>query len=312
MSPAHVTETIPSGLDGERIDRVVAMLTGCTRAEAAAAVDSGTVTIDDRVVTKVSTRVRLDQVVVVTGDPHTVEPLPGADASVVVDVVHEDDDVIVIDKPAGLIVHPGAGHQVSTLVNGLLARFPELVEVGEPHRPGIVHRLDKGTSGLMVVARTQHAYDDLVDQLSTHEVEREYESLVWGHVRTPRGTIEAPIGRSRRNPLVMTVSTEGRPSRTHYEVISTFDRPQPMTHLICRLETGRTHQIRVHLRSIGHPVAGDDTYGGQRPLLDLERPFLHARRLRFTHPTSGELIEFHSPRPADLDELLASLGTDEH
>ncbi|MFN8053354.1 MAG: RluA family pseudouridine synthase [Acidimicrobiales bacterium] len=282
-----ISEIIPTALDGERIDRVVSMLSGCTRAEAAAAVTGGNVTIGGRVVTKVSTRVRTDQVVELAGDPHVAEPLPQPDASVVVPVIHADDDVIVVDKPAGMVVHPGAGHKGTTMVNGLLAMYPELAEVGESHRPGIVHRLDKGTSGLMVVARNEHAYVELVDQLATHAVEREYEALVWGHMGTATGTIDAPIGRSRRNPLLMTISAEGRDARTHYEVVETFTDPQPMTHVLCRLETGRTHQIRVHLRSIGHPVAGDDSYGGRRPLLDLTRPFLHARRLRFVHPGPG-------------------------
>ena len=304
-----ISELIPSALDGERIDRVVAMLSGCTRAEAAAAITGGMVAINGKVISKVSTKVRTDQTVDLDGDPHVDEPLPEADPGVEVRTVHVDDDVIVIDKPAGLIVHPGAGHKGTTLVNGLLALFPELAEVGESHRPGIVHRLDKGTSGLMVVARNEHAYEDLVDQLSTHEVEREYEALVWGHVATGTGTIDAPIGRSRRNPLLMTISAEGRHARTHYEVVETFDHPQPMSHVLCRLETGRTHQIRVHLRSIGHPVAGDDTYGGQRPLLDLSRPFLHARRLKFTHPGTGELVEFHSPIAPDLAALLGSLSS---
>jgi 23S rRNA pseudouridine1911/1915/1917 synthase len=304
-----ISETIPTALDGERIDRVVAMLSGCTRAEAATAVADGTVSISGKVVTKPSTRVRTDQVVELVGDPHIEEPLPEPDPSVEFTVLHEDDDVIVIDKPAGLIVHPGAGHKGTTLVNGLLARFPDVSGVGEAHRPGIVHRLDKGTSGLMVVARTEDAYHELVDQLSDHSVEREYESLVWGAMGTATGTIDAPIGRSRRNPLLMTVSAEGRPARTHYEVLELFDDPQPMTHVQLRLETGRTHQIRVHLRSINHPVAGDDTYGGQRPLLDLGRPFLHARRLRFLHPGTGRLVEFHSELAPDLAALLATMST---
>lgn len=303
-----ISEVIPAALDGERIDRVVAMLSGCTRAEASAALTDGSVTISGLVVTKPSTRVRTDQQVELSADPHIEEPLPQPDPSVAFGVVHADDDIIVIDKPAGLVVHPGAGHHGVTLVNGLLARFPDVAGVGEDHRPGIVHRLDKGTSGLMVVARTDHAYRDLVDQLSTHEVEREYESLVWGEMGTATGTIDAPVGRSRRNPLLMTVSADGRFARTHYEVVATFSDPQPMTQVWVRLETGRTHQIRVHLRSIGHPVAGDDTYGGKRPLLDLTRPFLHARRLRFAHPGTGRSVEFHSPLPGDLAALLITLS----
>ena len=302
------TEQIPAALDGERIDRVVAMLTGCTRAESAAALAAGTVTVDGKVVTKPSTKVRVEQIVVIDGDPHIEAELPQADASIEVPVVYVDDDIVVIDKPAGMIVHPGAGHSELTLVNGLLALFPDLEHVGERHRPGIVHRLDKGTSGLMVVARTQDAYEDLVDQLATHAVEREYQTLVWGAVEPATGTIDAPVGRSRRNPLLMTVSTDGRFARTHYEVIEHFNDPYVMTSLRINLETGRTHQIRVHLRSIGHPVVGDDTYGGQRPLLDLPRPFLHARRLTFTHPGTGEEVSFDSPLPADLEAISASMS----
>ncbi|NLA36582.1 MAG: RluA family pseudouridine synthase [Actinobacteria bacterium] len=302
------TEQIPAALDGERIDRVVAMLTGCTRAESAAALTAGIVTVNGKVVTKPSTKVRLDQIVTVDGDPHTEEELPHADASIEVPVIYADDDIIIIDKPAGMIVHPGAGHRELTLVNGLLAMFPELEGVGERHRPGIVHRLDKGTSGLMVVARTQDAYEDLVDQLATHAVEREYESLVWGTVEPATGTIDAPVGRSRRNPLLMTVSTDGRFARTHYEVIEHLNDPYVMTLLRIRLETGRTHQIRVHLRSIGHPVVGDDSYGGQRPLLDLPRPYLHARRLMFTHPRSGEPVTFESPLAADLVAIAGAMS----
>ncbi len=303
-----ISEVIPAALDGERIDRVVAMLSDCTRAEAAAAIASGTVSVAGKVATKPSTKVRTDQVVDISADPHVPEPLPVADPSVEVHVIHEDDAVLVVDKPAGLVVHPGAGTRDGTLVNGLLARYPDLAGVGQPHRPGIVHRLDKGTSGLMVVARTDDAYDDLVDQLSTHEVEREYESLVWGEMASTTGTIDAPVGRSRRNPLLMTVSADGRFARTHYEVIERFVDPQSMTHVLLRLETGRTHQIRVHLRSIGHPVAGDDTYGGRRPLLELSRPFLHARRLRFAHPATGDDVEFNSPLADDLAGLLSTLA----
>ncbi len=302
-----ISEEIPRALEGERIDRVVAMLSGCTRAEAAEAVSSGTVTVDARVVTKVSTKVREHQVVTIALDPHVDAPLPQPDASIEVRVVHVDDDVIVIDKPAGLVVHPGAGHQGATLVNGLLAVYPEIADVGDPTRPGIVHRLDKGTSGLMVVARSERAYETLVDQLTRHDVERGYEALVWGALETNHGTIDAPIGRSRRNPLLMTVSADGREARTHYEVIRTFTQPTTVTLLSCRLETGRTHQIRVHLRSIGRPVVGDDLYGGQRSTIEMTRPFLHARRLAFVHPATDEEVAFDSPLDPALVEVLDRL-----
>jgi 23S rRNA pseudouridine1911/1915/1917 synthase len=303
-----ITEEIPPSLAGERIDRVVAMLCGCTRAEAHDAVASGLVTIDGRVTQKQSVKVAAGQQVTVSGDPARPPSLPQPDPGVEVPVVFADDTIIVVDKPAGLVVHPGAGNADATLVNGLLARFGDLVGVGEEHRPGIVHRLDKGTSGLMVVARTPDAYHDLVAQLSSHSVQRHYRALVWGRLDTQRGTIDAPIGRSRRDPLRMTISADGRPSRTHYEMLETFVEPVSATLVECRLETGRTHQIRVHLRSIGHPVVGDDMYGGARPQIRMDRPFLHAAHLRFTHPVTGDEVSFDSPLPADLLSVLAQLS----
>jgi len=303
-----IRDAIPEAMAGERIDRVVAMLCGCTRAEAHDAVAGGSVTIDDRVVTKPSVKVGAGQVVAVSEDPSRPPVLPWADPSVAVEVIHADDSIIVVDKPAGLVVHPGAGNPGGTLVNGLLALYPELAGVGEAHRPGIVHRLDKGTSGLMVVARTDAAYHDLVAQLSTHSVQRHYRALVWGRLETQRGTIDAPIGRSRRDPLRMTISAEGRPSRTHYEAVQQYDEPVSVTLVECRLETGRTHQIRVHLRSIGHPVVGDDLYGGVRATFPVDRPFLHAAHLRFTHPASGDEVSFDSPLPPDLVEVLGRLS----
>ena len=301
-------EVLPAALDGERVDRVVAMLTGCSRSEAADAISAGTVFVDDRPVTKASLRLLEGQRVRVEGDPIRVVSPPAADPDVAFSVLHADDHVIVVDKPAGLVVHPGAAHSEATLVHGLLSRFPELATVGgDPLRPGIVHRLDKGTSGLLVVARNADAFESLVDQLATHEVDRHYRALVHGHFETTRGTIDAPVGRSRRDPLRMTVSATGRNARTHYEVTSCFEQPAELTLLECRLETGRTHQIRVHLRSIGRPVVGDDLYGGARGPLRLERPFLHAAQLGFVHPGTGRQVQFHSVLPPDLVAVLDTL-----
>ncbi len=302
-----ISEEIPESLAGERIDRVVAMLSGCTRAEAHDAVAAGTVTIDDVVAAKPSIKLLTGQRVVISDDPTRPPVDPEPDESVEVTVVFEDASIIVVDKPAGLVVHPGAGNHDATLVNGLLARYPELADVGERHRPGIVHRLDKGTSGLMVVARTDDAYHDLVSQLATHQVERHYRALIWGHPETVRGTIDAPIGRSRRDPLRMTISADGRWSRTHYELLDRYWEPAEVSLMECRLETGRTHQIRVHLKSIGHSVVGDDLYGGVRPVISVARPFLHAAHLRFDHPETGDQVGFDAPMPADLDRVLAGL-----
>jgi 23S rRNA pseudouridine1911/1915/1917 synthase len=217
-----------------------------------------------------------------------------------------DEDVIVISKPAGLVVHPGAGNPDGTLANALLFHHPELAEVGDPTRPGIVHRLDRDTSGLMLVARTQRAYDALVEALALHEVERRYLALVWGTPEAPRGVIDAPIGRSIRVPTRMAVRQGGRSARTHYEVIESFAEPD-VALLECTLETGRTHQIRVHVAAIGHPVVGDVAYGGNRPSLPMARPFLHAAALGFDHPVTGERMEITEPLPPDLQSVLAGL-----
>ena len=202
------------------------------------------------------------------------------------------------------MVHPGAGNLDGTLVNGLLALYPEMADVGQPDRPGIVHRIDKGTSGLLMVARTPEAYEDLVDQLSSRSVERRYQALVWGNVEPVQGVIDAPIGRSRRDPTRMTVAADGREARTHYQVESRFNEPAELCLLSCRLETGRTHQIRVHLRAINHPVVGDPRYGGARQGLACPRPWLHAEHLGFRHPATDEWVEFDSVVPGDLAAVL--------
>ena len=294
-----LSEEIPSALADERLDRVVALMAEVSRSIAARMIDEGAVAVDGVVATSGSTSVefgnRIEAVVLAPTDPR-----PVADPTVEFLVVYEDAHVVVVDKPADLVVHPGAGHQDRTLVNGLLSRYPELASVGQSHRPGIVHRLDRTTSGLLVVARTSEAYGQLVAQMSSHEPERIYQALVWGHLDADRGTIDAPIGRSPRHPTRMAVIDRGRPARTHYEVIERFLRPRETSLLKCRLETGRTHQIRVHLRAIGHPVVGDRAYDGHRPGIELERPFLHACTLRFRHPVTNERVELESPLATDL------------
>ena len=302
-------EIVPDALAGERLDRFVAMVTSASRAEAADLVAAGHVRVDGALVTTRSRRLDPGQRVEAdTGDLDAARtPAVRPEPDVVVPVIHEDEGVIVVDKPAGLVVHPGAGHASGTLVAGLLARYPELGGVGDPQRPGIVHRLDKGTSGLLVVARTPAAYAALVRQLQHHEVDRRYLALVWGELDTLSGMVDAPVGRSSREPTRMTVSTRGKEARTRYEVIRTFREPVVVSLLECRLETGRTHQIRVHLSAIGHPVVGDARYGGARQSLAMDRPWLHAAGLRFAHPLTGEVVQFASPAPADLAAVLAGL-----
>ena len=303
-TPNHAVEVVPDALADERLDRLVALITGCSRAEAVDAIRSGGVLVDGRAATKPSVRVTAGAEVAIAEDPVAAAEVVEPDEAVEVRVVHEDDDIIVVDKQAGLVVHPGAGHHDSTLVHGLLARYPELRDVGEPLRPGLVHRLDRGTSGLLVVARTPEAYVDLVDQLSTHSVLRVYTAMTWRHFEHPNGVIDAPIGRSRRDPLRMTVAADGRDSRTHYRVEQRFDEPVEASLVTCELETGRTHQIRVHLASIGHAVLGDEVYGGLRHSFRMPRPFLHARQLSFRHPGTDDYVSFDSPLPADLQAVL--------
>ena len=302
-----LSEVVPAGLAGERLDRFVSMLTGRSRSEAAGLVAAGAVTVAGAVVT--SGKVRL-----VEGDEISVDPGPEpgplvvADPGVVFDVVHADDDVVVIDKPAGLVVHPGAGHGTGTLVHGLLARYPEIAEVGEAERPGIVHRLDRDTSGLLVVARTAVAHRRLTADLAARRVERVYLALVHGEPESDAGMVDAPVGRSTRHPTRMAVTERGREARTSYRVLTRW--PDPGCSLLeCRLETGRTHQIRVHLGAIGHHVLGDDTYdGGRKRPVPVPRLFLHATRLGFDHPTSGEALVFESPLPPDLAAVVEALG----
>ena len=303
-----MTETVPAALAGERLDRVVAMLTGLSRADVAGLVAGGAVRVGDRTVTKPSTRVEEGDVVDVDVPDLAASLVLDPEPDVDVPVVYLDDEVIVVDKPAHLVVHPGAGNDRGTMVAGLLARFPELAGVGAAERPGVVHRLDKGTSGLLVVARTARAYESLVAQLSARAVDRRYSALVWGHPTPPTGLVDAPIGRSRRDPTRMTISAEGREARTGYEVKEWFTEPVEVALVECRLETGRTHQIRVHLAAIGHPIVGDPRYRGAKARFAMARPFLHAHRLAFDHPATGARVTFDAPLPEELTAALSRLS----
>ena len=300
---------VPGALAGERVDRAVALLTGWSRREVQDLLEGDDVLVGGKVVAK-SHRLGEGDVIEVLAEP-PVAGLPEPDPSIEVVIRHEDADVLVVAKPAGLVVHPGAGHPDGTLVNGLLARFPEIAGVGDPARPGIVHRLDRDTSGLLAVARSTVAYEALVEMLAAHDVDRRYCALVWGAFDTPRGVIDAPIGRSTRRPTRMAVRDTGRAARTMYEVVRELPRTEArreLSLLTCRLETGRTHQIRVHLQAVGHPVAGDAVYGGARPGVDLDRPFLHAEHLGFAHPVTGAPVAVDEPLPPDLATVLAELA----
>ena len=303
-----IREEIPAALANERLDRIVSLLTDISRSDAATLVSDGGAMIEGVVSLSGKIRVGLGQIVEVDPGKIPRRQLPVGDATIAITIVHADDDVIVIDKPAGLVVHPGHGHPDGTLVNAVLARYPEVADVGDPMRPGIVHRLDVGTSGLMVVARSAVAYDMLVAALAARRVTRAYQTLVWGHLESANGLIDAPIGRDHRDPLRMAVVIDGKPARTRYRTITRFERPADTSRLECHLESGRTHQIRVHLAAAGHPVVGDSAYGGTRSAISSPRPFLHAATLGFRHPVTSEPLSFDSELPADLIDVLAGLS----
>ncbi len=221
------------------------------------------------------------------------------------DILYEDEDLFVLNKAPGMVVHPAPGHSDDTLVNALLARYPELQGVGADGRPGIVHRLDKDTSGLIIIARNTRTLTALMEEMQAHHIIKRYLALVDGIVAHDQGSIDAPIGRDTRNRQQMTVTTrDSREARTHFRVLQRFTR---YTLLLLQLETGRTHQIRVHLKAIGHPVVGDTVYGsGRVPKgITLDRQFLHAYQIQFEHPSTGKRIEVEAPLPKDLQNVLA-------
>jgi 23S rRNA pseudouridine1911/1915/1917 synthase len=303
-----IIEEIPRALDGERVDRIVSLLADISRSVAHDLVAHGGVEIDGVVETSGKIRLREGQRISIDISKIPPPQLPQADASVEIDVIYSDESIIIVNKQPGLVVHPGAGNPDKTLVNGMLAHFPEIAGVGQPMRPGIVHRLDSGTSGLMVVARTHDTYEYLVSAMSDHDVTREYVALAWGHFDAESGVIDADIGRDPRDPLKMAVVHNGKWARTHFVVEETFNEPADVSLVRCSLETGRTHQIRVHLAAVSHPVVGDATYGGAKSSLIAPRPMLHAQRLAFHHPVTNEQMSFEVPIPADMASVIAQCG----
>ena len=296
---------ISSDLNGARADRAVAALCGVSRGAARRSVDAGGVRRSGTALsasTKVFEGDTLDVGLVAAEE--TVVP----EASVKFTVAYEDDDVIVVDKPAGVVVHPGAGRPSGTLANGLLARFPEIGELPPECRWGIVHRIDRDTSGLLIVAKNAGAFGHLQAALKRREVKREYRALVGGQFASSTGTIDAPIGRDPAEPTRMAVSATGRPARTHFQRLAEWSDAEVSLASVS-LETGRTHQIRVHMRSIGHPVVGDPVYGTKRTAAgDPGRTWLHAASLSFDHPSGSGPVTVQSRLPDDLVASLAGLG----
>ncbi|MDF1504405.1 RluA family pseudouridine synthase [Roseisolibacter sp. H3M3-2] len=293
---------------GGRLDLYVAGALRLSRTQAATLVANGDVTVDGRR-EKASWRVRAGERVDVN-----VPPPPGRAVlpeDIPLSIVYEDDELVVIDKPAGMVVHPAPGNWTGTLVNALIGRGQALAEGGGEERPGLVHRIDKDTSGLLVVAKTERAHRVLSGDLAARRVVRRYATVCWGHLKEDRITVEKAIGRDPRDRKRMAVVSGGRAARTDFVRLARFDVGDLLR---AHLHTGRTHQIRVHLASIGHPVLGDDTYGGgggrRLVALGAQRHFLHAAWLRLRHPATGAALDFRAPLPADLRRSMAALAGD--
>ena len=286
---------------GVRLDKYVGEeCSDLSRTYAQKLIADGHITVNDRVA-KASFKLSIgDRVDVVVPPPAPISLSPEA---IPLNIIYEDDDLLVVDKPAGLTVHPAPGHPSHTLVNAVLSHLPELAEIGDSLRPGIVHRLDKDTSGVMLVAKNEPARLDLMQQFEARSVVKAYLALVKGQLTPESGIIEAPIGRDPRNRKRMAVVTEGKQARTRYHVIRYIGN---YTLLEVRTETGRTHQIRVHFKAIGYPVVGDSTYGVKSDYLS--RQFLHACRLGFKLPSTGAYVEFTSELPPDLAQTLKDIG----
>ena len=287
---------------GVRLDAFLSADGALTRSQAARLIAEGRVRVNGKPAAK-SARLSGGETVTVDVPQLRETALPPQD--IPLDVVYEDNDVIVVNKPTGLVVHPAPGHPDGTLVNALLHHCGDsLSGIGGEKRPGIVHRIDRDTSGLIIAAKNDAAHLALSAQLKDHSLSRTYECLVTGNMKQDSGTVDAPIGRSSADRKKMAVVPTGRRAVTHWEVVARYPG---VTHLRCRLETGRTHQIRVHMAYIGHPILGDTVYGAKKPVPGLTGQCLHAAGLRFVHPRTGEPVELHCPLPPEFTAMLQKL-----
>lgn len=304
--PDRIQEFVVAEEVGERLDMMVSRACELSRTQAATLIANGNVTVNAKA-EKASYRGELnDRIVVIIPAP------PGRDIvpeSIPLNIVYEDDVLVVVDKAAGMVVHPAPGNWTGTLVNALMARGEPLSEGGGAERAGLVHRLDKDTSGLLVVAKTDAVHRALSAALAARRVTRRYVALSWGHLNSDNISVEKPVGRDPRDRTRMAIVQEGRAARTDFARLARFDS---VDMLRAHLHSGRTHQIRVHLASVGHPVVGDDTYGGgggrRLAALPPKRHFLHAAWLRFRHPLTGEVLDLRSPLPDDLRKSLVALS----
>lgn len=287
----------------QRLDAFLASsLDGLTRSQATRLIESGEVAVNGRAVSKSYKLAGGEDIAVTLPEPEPVEAVP---QDIPLDVVYEDADVIVVNKPSGMVVHPAPGHPDGTLVNALLYHCAgTLSGVGGALRPGIVHRIDRDTSGLIIAAKNDAAHQYLSAQLADHTLARTYECIVVGALREDRGTVDAPIARHPTDRKRMAVVAGGREAVTHWEVIARYPG---YTHVRCRLETGRTHQIRVHMAYIGHPILGDTVYGAKKEVPGLTGQCLHAVGLRFLHPRTHEVVELFCPLPEEFTRMLQKI-----
>jgi 23S rRNA pseudouridine1911/1915/1917 synthase len=318
-SPA-LSVTVPIEAEDQRLDLfLTSRFSETSRSAIQRAISGGDITVNGKLV-KPSHRVRAGEEIV--GEIPAAPVIDAVPEDIPLDIVYEDDEIIVVNKPAGMVTHPGAGAASGTLANGLVYYLNRIGRQpprrGGSSRPGIVHRLDVGTSGLIVVAKTDRAHLNLAEQFESRSVMKDYIALVYGVLREDSGKIEAPIGRDQRNRVKMAVTRDGRRATTLYHVVERFDE---FTLLNVEIKTGRTHQIRVHLAHIKHPVVADLTYGAGRAnsiksarlraaVIRLDRPFLHAARLGFAHPVTGERVEFTAPLPGELRAFLEMISSD--
>lgn len=289
--------------DAVRVDKALSgRLPDMSRSRIAKLIDGGHVTINGRPAVRSAVIKAGDSIEIILPPPVSLEAEP---ENIPLDIVYEDSAVIVVNKPQGMVVHPASGNNSGTLVNALLYHCGDsLSGINGIQRPGIVHRIDKGTSGLLMVAKTDEAHRGLSEQIKAHTFTREYEAVVLGHVKNTSGTVSAPIGRHRIKRKQMAVTDiNSKPAVTHYKVLAYYDG---YTHMRLRLETGRTHQIRVHMAYIGHPVAGDPVYS-KKKAAGLEYQCLHAKKIGFEHPVSGEYMEFETPLPEYFTNFLKGL-----
>lgn len=289
--------------NGERIDKYLStVIEGKTRSFIQGLIEDKAVTVNGKIIKSNYKLKSNDEIIIILPEPIELDVKA---ENIDLNIVYEDSDVIVVNKPKNMVVHPAPGNYNGTLVNGLLYHCKDLSGINGVIRPGIVHRIDKDTTGILVIAKNDESHNSLAKQFKDHSIKREYYALVEGRFSKESGTIDKPLGRNKKDRLKMDIVEDGRRAVTHYEVLEQYDKGVSL--IKCTLETGRTHQIRVHMASIGHPLVGDQTYGYKKQKFKIEGQALHAKTLGFIHPTTGEYIEFTSDLPEYFEELIKKL-----